>query len=212
MRIALAALALSLCATAGQARPVTYPGGSMSMTEVDGSFVITQVDHTLNRNLAVGAYALTENEGERRSAGVIANVLLMRKNTEDSQANIYLMGGAGPSWVKEAGIPGRDTKASGFAGVEADWETRRIFVGGAAKVSIVGNDTEVGWRTRVGVAPYVANSGSLHTWLMLQAGRSAISGRKTEITPLVRLFKGPVLAEGGVSHRGRAFGTLWFYF
>jgi hypothetical protein len=208
----LAPLALSLCATAGQARPVTYPGGSMSMTEVDGSFVMTQVDHTLNRSLAVGAYALTENKGDRRSAGVVANVLLMRKNTEESQANIYLMGGAGPSWVRQTGGLGRETKASGFAGVEADWETRRFFVGATAKVSIVGNDTEVGWRTRVGVAPYVANSGALHTWLMLQAGRSAIVGRKTEITPLVRLFKGPVLAEAGVSQRGRAFATLWFYF
>jgi hypothetical protein len=212
MRRACFLLALSSLATAAQARPVTYPGGSMSMTEVDGSFVITQVDHTIDRHLAVGAYALTEPEGDRNSAGVIANALLMRRNTEDSQANIYLVGGIGPSWVRKASGPGRDTKASGFAGVEADWETRRFFVGASAKVSIVGNDVEGGWRTRLGVAPYVANSGSLHTWLMIQAGRSAIPGRKTEITPLIRLFKGPVLAEAGVSHRGRAFGTLWFYF
>jgi hypothetical protein len=212
MRSTFAALALSLFATAGQARPVTYPGGSMSMTEVDGSFVMTQVDHTLNRHVAVGAYVLTENDGDRLSGGVLANVLLMRKNTEDSQANVYLLGGVGPSWVRRTTGTGRDAKASGFAGVEADWETRRIFVGALAKLSVVGDDTEVGWRTRVGVAPYVANSGALHTWLMLQVGRSAIPGRKTEVTPLIRLFKGPVLAEAGVSHRGRAFGTLWFYF
>lgn len=212
MRRALAVLVLSLFATAGQARPVTYPGGSMSMTEVDGSFVFTQVDHTLNRHLALGAYALTENDGERRSAGVVANVLLLRRNTEDSQANVYLMGGIGPSWVRRAGLAGRDTQASGFAGAEADWETRRYFVGASAKLSIVGNNTQAGWRTRVGIAPYVANSGSLHTWLMLQVGRSAIAGRETEVTPLVRMFKGPVLVEAGVSHRGRAFGTLWFYF
>ena len=47
---------------------------------------------------------------------------------------------------------------------------------------------------------------------MLQVGRAAIPGRDVEVTPLVRLFKGSVLAEAGVSHRGRAFGTLWFYF
>lgn len=211
MRSIFAVLALSLVATAGQARPVTFPGGSMSMTEVDGTSVTTQVDHTLNRHLALGAYALTENDGSRRSAGVLANVLLMRKNTEDSQANVYLMAGVGPSWVRQAS-GGRERRASGFAGAEADWETRRWFVGASAKLSVVGDDAQAGWRTRVGVAPYIANSGALHSWLMLQVGRSAIPGRKTEVTPLVRLFKGPVLAEAGVSHRGRAFGTLWFYF
>jgi hypothetical protein len=37
-------------------------------------------------------------------------------------------------------------------------------------------------------------------------------GADVEVTPVVRLFKGGVLAEAGVSHRGRGFATLWFYF
>jgi hypothetical protein len=82
----------------------------MSMTEVDGSAVTTQVDHTLSRSLAVGVYALTESGGDRRAAGVVANVLLMRKNTEEAQANVYLLGGAGPSWVREPGVSGRKTE------------------------------------------------------------------------------------------------------
>lgn len=212
MRQALAALLLSSLATAGFARPVTYPGGAMSMTEVDGSNVTTQVDYTLNRSFSVGVYALTESDGDRRAVGVLANGLLMRRNTEDSQANVYVMAGAGPSWRRMPGESGRDTIASGFVGAEADWETRRLFAGASAKLSVVGKDAEAGWRTRVGFAPYVANSGALHTWLMLQAGRSATPDSRTEVTPLIRLFKGPVLAEAGVSHRGRAFGTLWFYF
>lgn len=212
MRSAALLLTLPICVTAAQARPVTYPGGSMSMTEVDGATVTTQVDHTVSRRLALGVYALTESGGDRRSAGVVANVLLMRKNTEEAQANIYVLGGGGPSWIRQPGIPGRKSEASGFAGIEADWETRRLFVSGSAKLAVVGDDTEAGWRARVGVAPYVANTGALHTWIMLQAGRTPIPGRKTEVTPLVRLFKGPVLAEAGVSHRGRGFGTLWFYF
>ncbi len=208
----MAGLALPLCFTVAEARPVTYPGGSMSMTEIDGDAIATQVDHTLSRTVAVGVYALTESDGDRVSAGVLGNFLVARKNTEDSQANIYLLGSLGPSWVREEGMRGRDTKLSGTAGIEADWETRRLFVGASAKVSVVGDDTQAGWRTRLGVAPYVANSGALHTWLMVQAGRAPIPGRKTEVTPLVRLFTGQILAEAGVSHRGRGFGTLWFYF
>lgn len=213
MRHALGTAAIALGALAGvaHARPVTYPGGRMSMTEVDGSAVTTQADYTLNRQVAVGAYALTEASGDRVAAGALVNFLLVRKNTADSQANVYLMAGAGPSWLRRAG-PGRDTVASGFVGAEADWETRRWFVGAAGKLSVVGDEAELGWRARLGMAPYIAGSGRLHTWTMLQVGRSAIAGREVEVTPLVRLFKGSVLAEAGLSHRGRAFGTLWFYF
>jgi hypothetical protein len=147
---ALCALVLSMLATAGHARPVTYPGGSMSMTEVDGSFVFTQVDHTLNRHVAVGAYLLTESDGDRKSAGVVANVLLMRRNTEDSQSNIYLMGGVGPSWVRNSRFSASTTEASGFAGAEVDWETRRFSVAASGKVSIVGTDMQGGWRSKRG--------------------------------------------------------------
>jgi hypothetical protein len=212
MRSTLAVLALSLIATAGQARPVTYPGGSMSMTEIDGATIVTQVDHTFNRRLALGGYALSEGGGDRLSTGVLANVLLVRQNTENAQANVYVMVGGGPSWLRNPASRRRTTVSSGFVAAEADWETRRWFVGASAKLSVVGDDVQGGWRGRIGVAPYLADTGALHTWLMLQVGRAAEPGRKTEVTPLVRLFKGPVLAEAGVSHRGRGFGTLWFYF
>lgn len=194
------------------ARPVTYPGGSMSMTEINDATVLTQVDHTLNRHVAVGGYGLTENGGDRLSTGLIVNYLALRENKPDSQANAYLMAGVGPSWSRQANGRRGAAEASGWVAVEADWETRRLFFGGMAKVSVVGARVEPGWRLRAGVAPYVADAGKVHTWAFLQVGRSAEPGAKTEVTPLVRVFKGPVLAEAGVSLRGRAFGTLWFYF
>lgn len=206
---------LLLCAAAmsaaAHARPVIYPGGSMSMTEVDGGTVMTQVDHTFTRNVAAGVYGLRKERGERYSTGVVLNYLLLRENTLGSQANAYLMGGIGRAWVRQP-AGGRDATTEGWIAAEADWETRRLFFGGQARVSLVGSDTQVGYRLRAGVAPYVADMGALHTFLFLQVGRVAEPGRKTEVTPVVRLFKGPVLAEAGVSHRGRAFGTLWFYF
>jgi hypothetical protein len=97
--MALAAAALA-AAPPLFARPVTYPGGSMSMTEVSGSTVTTQIDHTFTPRFAAGVYGLSENGGDRLSTGLVANLLFMRKNTADSQANAYLMVGAGPSWVR----------------------------------------------------------------------------------------------------------------
>lgn len=205
-------LCVVVLATPAHARPVTYPGGSMSMSEVDGSTVLTQVDHTLSRDLAIGGYGLREQAGDRLSAGLVVNYLALRKNTENSQANFYLTTGVGPSWSR--GQHGRRGAAepSGWVAGEADWETRRVFLGGMAKLSVVGDRIEPGWRLRAGVAPYAADAGKLHSWAFLQVGRSAEPGAKTEVTPLVRLFKGSVLAETGVSLRGRGFGTLWFYF
>lgn len=212
MRLLLFACAV-LIAAPSEARPVTYPGGSMSMTEVNGGNVIIQVDHTVSRTVALGGYALSESSGDRLSTGMIANWLAARRNAADSQANAYVMAGIGPSWVRRDDGRGRDTVASGWLAAEADWETRRLFFGGMGVVSVVGGEeTQLGYRLRAGVAPYVAPAGALHTWLFVQVGRAATAGRKTEVTPVIRLFKGSVLAEAGVSSRGNAFGTLWFYF
>lgn len=195
------------------ARPVTYPGGKMSMTEVMGDTLLTQFDYTLSRRVAVGVYGLREDGGRRLSTGLVANYLLVRRNTEESQANAYLTAGAGPSWERRPGRRGRDADPSGWLAAEADWETRRYFVGAMGVVNLSNDgDVETGFRTRLGVAPYVADAGALHTWLFLQVGRAAEDGEDVQVTPVVRLFRGDVLVEGGVSHKGQAFATLWFYF
>lgn len=204
--------ALAVISSAAHARPVTYTGGSMSMTEVNGSTILTQVDHTFRRDLAVGVYGLSERGGDRLSTGLVVNYLVMRRNTPNSQANAYLMVGAGPSWSRASDGRRDPAEASGWVAAEADWETRRVFLGGSAKLAAVGGERKTGYRLRAGVAPYVGDMGDIHTWAFLQVGRLAEPGAKTEITPLVRVFKGPFLAEAGVSHRGRGFGTLWFYF
>ena len=213
MRLIALLFALACLTQPAAARPVTYPGGKMSMTEVMGDTVLTQLDYTLSRRVAVGVYGLREDGGRRLGTGLIANYLLMRRNTEESQANAYIMAGVGPSWEKRAGRRGRDLDPSGWIAAEADWETRRYFVGGMGKINLSNNgDVETGFRTRLGVAPYVADAGALHTWLFLQAARAAETGEDVQISPVVRLFRGDVLVEGGVSHKGQAFATLWFYF
>lgn len=195
----LCAAALAGLTGPALARPVTYPGGKMSMTEVMGGTVLTQFDHTLSRRVAVGAYGLREGGGKRLSTGIIANYLLMRRNAENAQANAYLTAGAGPSWERQAGRRSRDLDPSGWVAIEADWETRRLFVGGMGMVNASNNgDVETGFRTRVGVAPSVADAGALHPWLFLQVGRAAEDGEDVQVTPVLRLFTGDVLAEAGV--------------
>lgn len=56
----------------------------------------------------------------------------------------------------------------------ADWENRRLFVSYENRYVNAGAFDEL-WtqKGRVGVAPYVAEAGALHTWLMFEAGYSA---------------------------------------
>jgi hypothetical protein len=50
---------------------------------------------------------------------------------------------------------------------------------------------------RVGYAPYEGDSGDLHTWLMLEIDHRPEDDDPITATPLVRLFKGPLLLEMG---------------
>src|SRR5687768_1669158 len=101
MRLLPIACAAALTAGVAQARPVTFPGGAMSMTEVNGDAVLTQVDYTLNRRVAAGVFAYRDDD--RTATGIVGNYLLFRRNTEQSQANAYLMAGTGPSWERQRG-------------------------------------------------------------------------------------------------------------
>jgi len=50
---------------------------------------------------------------------------------------------------------------------------------------------------RVGFAPYEGDTGDLHTWLMLEIDHRPKNEDDLALTPLIRLFKGPVLIEAG---------------
>jgi hypothetical protein len=50
---------------------------------------------------------------------------------------------------------------------------------------------------RVGWAPYEGDTGSLHTWLMVEIDHREQIKEDTTVTPLVRFFKGAALLELG---------------
>ena len=82
----------------------------------------------------------------------------------------------------------------------ADWETRRWFVSYKARAFEAGDlDAGVMQAARVGVAPYVAGFGDLHSWIMVEVDHRPDSDDPVGVTPLVRFFKGPALLEVGWS-------------
>ena len=50
------------------------------------------------------------------------------------------------------------------------------------------------------MAPYLAEYGYLHTWIMLQANHMPGSRKNMTFTPMLRVFKGDYLAEFGLNN------------
>lgn len=207
--LGLAALAL---ATPALARPITYPGGGMGMLEYADESWTAEAFYTPRRWASVGVHSEFDGEDDRQFQGVMASILAHRTNAADAQGNVYVTGVVGAASQDRASL-GRDTGAAASALVEADWENRRLFVLGQARgFAADGIDRTMSYRGRVGVAPYVAEYGDLHTWLMLQVDHKPEADEPVTVTPLVRLFKGPVLIEAGASLKGDGFANLMIYF
>jgi len=194
MRIFIIVLGLSavLCAGPSYARPVSYPGGWMAMTMNDNNSNALVLHYTPAPDYSVGVMHEYMRGPKAHMDAVQLNILLKRWNERASQANIYLQSGAGIAYDKN------DADPAVFTGLSADWENRRFFVMAENRLLHAGNvDRFVEGKARVGIAPYLGNSGDIHTWVMLEGGYRPTNDNNATLTPLVRVFKGSSLMEAG---------------
>ena len=205
MRILISLIALLTTAAAVvsvQARPVSFVGGKTAIVSADGKEVSSLLHYTINPKVSLGLRSIWRHSLRTSINAVEMNVLAYRDNGEDHQANLYLRGGLGMGTVKQ---DGRDLafKPAAYVGLATDWEDRRFFVSYSNKLeSISGQNGEFSQSARVGIAPYVADFGELHTWLMLEVNHHPTDSQGAiTIRPLVRFFKGTHLVEIGVNNR-----------
>jgi len=180
---------LSVTVVGAQARPVSYPGGWTFITENDSSNNNALAHYTVNRNTAVGYRIDYDRDTEKIFHGLQMNNLIKRWNNPDSQANIYLKTAAGF----------RDDEAEGFVGSQADWEDRRWMLMYENMGMISGEDEQRKFHQKfgLGVAPYVAEFGALHTWMMFHAVHEPENDKNWQFESMLRFFKGTVLIEAG---------------
>ena len=216
------ALAASACVAAlprAEARPVSYPQGWTAQTFHEAERNAGLVHYTLDTRTALGLRVEDRGDGDHVFVGAQANRLVKRWNARDSQANLYLKGAVGLA-RGDFGVDGAEARAAGLVAVAGDWEDRRLFVSGAARAYAVEGQVQAEQSARLGVAPYVAEFGAIHTWLMVQLDhrpdRQDLPGGQGEdaftVTPLVRLFRGPVLLEAGYSTNDEPLFNLTYRF
>ena len=203
--LAYAAIALVSVGTA-EARPVSYPEGWTLMLKNDRFNNSLHAHYTTDIRHSVGLRLVYDRERDFVFAGGQANRLFKRWNNPDSQANWYgrvAVGGA----FDEGGNRGDDEAV--FIGTSIDWENRRWFTEAAVEywdAGVYGDWSS--WHGRLGVAPYIANTGSLHTWFMVELHNRPENDDPNGVTGLVRFFKGETLVELGVDDEGEALVNL----
>ena len=192
------AVLYAIAVSQAEARPVSYEGGWTVIEETDRQSSSLWAHYSVLPNLSVGV----RTEWDRRNAilltGPQATYLAKRWFGENYQANVYLFAGAG--LIHGVGDNNADPRAAGFAGVLADWETRRWFVSYRARGLEGGSvDSTFFQAARVGFSPYEGDTGDLHTWLMVEIDHRPDNPDPVGVTPLVRFFKGAALLELGWS-------------
>ncbi len=190
------------------AHPVSFEGGTMFMSSYSKDWIESDLNYTFSptSSFGVSQYRITE-EDDSRDYLIPKFSKRFRKNSLDYQANLYLSAGLG------ARIDPNDTSLSELLGIQADYETRRIYTLGLAE-SIFDGDGEprTHYQYRFGVAPYKGDFQDLSTWLIAQVDYRPYKTEELSVMPVVRFFYSNLLFEVGADFNGDLSTTLMVSF
>ena len=187
---------LTLMTVVSEARPVSYTGGWTFIEESDRRSTSALHHYTLAPQWSLGVRAEKDRDRDFAIFSLHPVFLAKRWFGRDHQANLYLHGGIGIA----TGTDGNplDDEMAAYAGVMADWETRSLFASYRNRYLDAGHFGDGFMQAiRGGFAPYEGDTGDLHTWLMLEVDHRPEDDKVVTVTPLIRLFKGPLLFEAG---------------
>ena len=171
------------------ARPISYSGGSTIMSFSDNIKDSLYYHYSPSYKYSVGIENIRDKYFDDNYSYVRFTYLLNRKNTENSQRNLYLQSGISSKGFNEF-----------FYGMHGDWETRRLFVGFGLKETKKKIHDYSEQYYQIGVAPYLGDYGDLHTWIMIKAKENSLQN-KWSTYPVLKFFKGNVLVEFGYGEK-----------
>lgn len=195
-------------------KPIAFANGTTVMAEYGaGAMQELQIFYAPRFDYSVGGghVDFTSDVDDRRQHIDYArfNWLAHRWNLDDAQANVFVWGGAGSA----TGSRFAGTRLAGNAGVQTDYETRRIYASMKSDLqrsAVFSNRIDT---LQLGVAPYKHDYGGLATWCVFQARHytgELHSGIET--AALLRLFKGGAWIEAGVTNAGKVQAMAMFNF
>ena len=168
-----------------EARPISYSGGSTMMFMSDKIKESIYYHYSPTYKYSVGIESVKDKFLDKDYLYLRLTYLLNRKNTKNSQRNLYFQSAISP-----------DDLNDNFYGIHGDWETRRLFSGFGYKrvINNIQDFTEQYYQ--LGIAPYIGEYGDFHTWMMVKSKKNSLTSDWITY-PVLKFFKGDFLVEIG---------------
>ena len=191
------ALLASACAQAG---PMGFKGSTMAMGDFSPNWKEAWVNHAVTPRDAFGAGGVAMRSDDKRLSRNFTELtytrLLHRINGAHSQANFWLVAGAG----KLTGNDFAGSKTMLAPGVSADYETTRFYASASARLYRGPGINHDFVSARTGFSFYEVDYDETQPWLIVEARRMRGLSEKTEITPMLRLIHNSYFVELGMNN------------
>ena len=204
---------LALVATqVSHAGPMGFKDSTMAMGDFSANWQEAWVNYAITPRDAFGAGGLYMRSDDQRLTRSLAEVtytrLAKRWNGEHSQANIWLLAGAGA--VK--GNDFTDTRFMLAPGISADFETTRVYVSATARLYRAPGINHDFASARAGFSFYETDYDEVQPWLIVEARRMNNLSDQTEITPMLRLIHKRYFVELGVNNSNQTRFNFMYIF
>ena len=191
------ALLASACVQAG---PMGFKGSTMAMGDFSPNWKEAWVNHAVTPRDAFGAGGVAMRSDDKRLSRNFTELtytrLLHRINGAHSQANFWLVAGAG----KLTGNDFAGSKTMLAPGVSADYETTRFYASASARLYRGPGINHDFVSARTGFSFYEVDYDETQPWLIVEARRMRGLSEKTEITPMLRLIHNRYFVELGMNN------------
>ncbi len=199
-RPALLAWLMAGVAAAAHAGPMGFRDSTMAMGDFSPNWREAWVNHAVTPRDAFGVGGVYMRSDDKRLTREFSELsytrLLHRINGEHSQANLWLLAGAGQ--VTGNNFPGSKTMLA--PGISADYETTRFYVSGSLRLYRAPGINHDFASLRTGFSFYETDYDEVQPWLILEARRMRGLSEKTELTPMLRFIHSRYFVEVGVNN------------
>ena len=207
-----AALLALLAAPLSHAGPMGFKDSAMAMGDFSPNWQEAWVNYAVTPRDAFGAGGLYMRSDDQRLTRTLVEAtytrLAKRWNGEHSQANIWLLAGAGAL----KGNDFSDTRFMLAPGVSVDFETTRVYVSATARLYRAPDINHDFASIRAGFSFYETDYDEVQPWLVVEARRMNNLSDQTEITPMLRLIHKRYFVELGVNNANQTRFNFMYIF
>ncbi len=184
------------------AAPMSYKGSNTTMVDLSQHYSKIDTSYALTAKDALGLKLFqAKGEGYKLTGEEFYYLRrLHRINAVESQTNLWLFLGAGIMDVKKNNRS--DDQAYVSPTIQADYETRRLYIMGSYQLMRVAHDNFDTSKFKAGFSFYKTSYEETQPWFILEFSHTNSVSEKLEIVPTLRLINKALYFEAGISTAG----------